>query len=149
MMNGSEIVSILLILIVEAYFVHASWQVLKKVIDFQKNINDHIKVSGKIETLTETGTVKKGRMKLHTAYPIYACHTEHGIKRTMGLIRYPTEQLEKNMNHEIPLVYDRKTGRIWNVLEIPILKRELIKKVLCMTLLLVAVMLAGKLMQML
>lgn len=38
MMNGSEIVSILLILIVEAYFVYTSWKVLRKVIDFQKTL---------------------------------------------------------------------------------------------------------------
>lgn len=141
----SEVVSLVLASIVELYFLYTSWQVWGAILDFQNNKDRHVYIFGKIETLVEIETIKRGKSEIRTAYPVYVCYLEGGARRTTGLIRYPMEQLCKQMNDDRPLIYDRKTGRVWNELEIPIMKRKLTQKVVCVTLLLMVVVIAATL----
>lgn len=141
----SEIVSIVLALIVELYFLYTSWQVLRTIFDFQNNEERHVHVFGKVDSLAGIELIRKGKVELRTAYPVYECYIENSEKSTYGIIRYPVELLYEQMKNEIPLTYDRGTGKVWNELEIPILKRELRKRVIGVTLILAVVVIVSKL----
>lgn len=101
------------------YIFILSWKLWKSIREFEQNARSHIPVVGKIESISE---IKRGD-GIETAYPVYACSLDDGQTiKNMGLIRYSTKTLV--IGTEINLVYDGKTGKLWNEAEIIKTKRR-------------------------
>lgn len=132
-LNGFS--SILCILIVGFAMVNVA-KIFLYIHGFEKNSENHISVRGKIENIAEVEKMKLGREVIETAYPVYGC-TIDGIKRMSdGIVRLPVKEL--SVGKELSLVYDKRTGKVWNISEIAVMKKQILIKMILVIVLVIA-----------
>ena len=93
------------------------------------------KIDGEISSFFGEECVGKKNKKVNSFYPTYSCSIDGKKKVLNGFVRYIGKG-EDNVGKKVILLYDSKTGELWCEQDLPLMKRQIVIRLLVTILLL-------------
>lgn len=98
----------------------------KPLIRYQKAKNRVERIKG---TITSCYGEETERKDLKSLYPIYECEIDGEKKKLSGLVRYLGERREV-VGKQVNMFYDKETGELWSEEDLPLMKKQIIVRLI-------------------